>query len=55
MSRLRSLLGLSQSSLCRIGRFAFGCRVIGGLFDLRYLFRHLRRHTPDPTDNGRVG
>jgi len=27
---------------------------VGGLFDLRYLFRHLRSYVPDPRDDGRV-
>ena len=28
--------------------------AIGGAFDLRYLFRHLKRYVPDPGDDGRV-
>ena len=28
--------------------------TVGGLFDLRYLFRHLKRYDPDPRDDGRV-
>jgi SSS family solute:Na+ symporter len=28
--------------------------TVGGAFDLRYLFRHLKRHVPDPGDDGRV-
>jgi SSS family solute:Na+ symporter len=38
----------------------FGCAAvtiwftIGGFFDLRYLFRHLKTHRADPTDDGRV-
>ena len=36
---------------------AFGITLwftIGGAFDLRFLFRHLRTHVSDPTDDGRV-
>ena len=28
--------------------------TVGGLFDLRFLFRRLGQHVPDPTDDGRV-
>jgi SSS family solute:Na+ symporter len=28
--------------------------AVGGVLDLRYLFRHLKRFVPDPTDDGRV-
>ena len=28
--------------------------TVGGLFDLRFLFRHLKSFVPDPSDDGRV-
>ena len=28
--------------------------AIGGALDLRYMFRHLKRFVPDPSDDGRV-